>query len=110
MKLVSSLVRPERVDAVKRALSKLDVLAMTVVEARDHSPQSCEMTVWMGHAYKVDSSQRMDIRVVVHDDEVDQVIDVILRSARTGRTGDGHVCVMAVEHRYNIGTGWRDVS
>jgi nitrogen regulatory protein PII len=45
----------------------------------------------------------------VHDDEVDDVIAAVMRSARTGADGDGHVCVMSVDHRYSIATGLREV-
>jgi len=110
MKLISSLVRPECLDTVKKQLNSLNVAGLTVAEARDHSPQRHETAVWMGREYSVGSSLKVEIRVVVHDDDVDDVIGVILRSARTGRAGDGHVCVMSVEHRYNICTGQRDVS
>jgi nitrogen regulatory protein P-II 1 len=110
MKLVNGLVRPEKLDAIKKGLGGLNVVALTVAAARDHSPQRHDTTVWMGREYNIGSSLKVEIRVVVHDDDVDDVIDVIMRSARTGAAGDGHVCVMAIEHRYNICSGQRDVS
>ncbi len=110
MKLISSLVRPERLDAIKKGLGSINVVALTVAEARDHSPQRHETTVWMGRECHVGSSLKVEIRMVVHDNDVDDVIDVIMRLARTGTAGDGHVCVMSVEHRYNICTGQREVS
>jgi nitrogen regulatory protein P-II 1 len=110
MKLISSLVRPDKVDAVKEALGKVNVVAFAAAEARDHSPQAHETIAWMGHVRNIGSSLKMEIRLVVHDDDVDEVIDAIMRSARTGRVGDGHVCVTSIEHRYNICTGQRDVS
>lgn len=110
MKLVSSLVRPDKVDDVKDALREINVVALAIAQARDHSPQTHETTVWMGREYSVGSSLKVEIRLVVHDDEVDEVVGAILRSARTGRAGDGHVCVTSVDHRYNICTGQRDVS
>jgi nitrogen regulatory protein P-II 1 len=109
MKLISSLVRPDKVDAVKEALRKVNVVAFAIAEARDHSPQTHETMVWMGHVRSVGSSLKMEIRLVVHDDDVDEVIDAIMRSARTGRVGDGHVCVASIDHRYEISTGQRDV-
>ena len=48
--------------------------------------------------------------MVVHDDDVDEVIGAIMQSARTGKAGDGYVCVTPVEHRYNICTGQREAS
>jgi nitrogen regulatory protein P-II 1 len=110
MKLISGLIRPDRVDSVKEALAKINVVAFTVAEARDHSPQKHGTAAWMGHLYNIGSSLKMEIRVVVHDDDVDDVISAMMRSARTGQIGDGHVCVTSVEHRYNICTGQRDVS
>jgi nitrogen regulatory protein P-II 1 len=110
MKLISGLVRPERMDAVKHALGAINVVAFTVAEAHDHAPQKHGTVAWMGHLHQLASSLKMEFRVVVHEDDVDEVIEAIMRSARTGRMGDGHVCVTPVEHRYNICTGQRDVS
>ena len=64
----------------------------------------------MGHVHHIGSSLKMEIRVVVHDDNVDDVIGAIMQAARTGKAGDGHVCVTSVDHRYNICTGLRDIS
>ena len=109
MKLISSLVRAARLDAVKQALSGINVVALSVVEARDYAPQRHATTAWMGHLYALESSLKMEVQVVVHDDDVDEVVDLVMRAARTGTTGDGHICVMPVEHRYSISTGRREV-
>jgi nitrogen regulatory protein P-II 1 len=110
MKLISGIVRPDKVDDIKAALGQVQVLGMTVTEVRDHWPQKHETTVWRGHEYNLGFSIKMAIELVVHDDEVDEVVNVIIRSARTGRLGDGHVSVLPVEHRYNIRNGERAVS
>jgi nitrogen regulatory protein P-II 1 len=64
----------------------------------------------MGHLRNIVSSLKVETRLVLHDDDVDDVIDAIMRSARTSREGDGHVCVTSIDHRYNISTGQRDIS
>jgi nitrogen regulatory protein P-II 1 len=110
MKLISSLVRPQKVDDIKTELGKINVFAVTVAEVRDYAPQRHETTVWRGHEYSNGASTKVDLRVVVHDDDVDEVVGVIMRAARTGAAGDGSVCVMSVDHRYNICSGLRDVS
>lgn len=110
MKQISGIVRPEKLDDVKAALGRVQVLGMTVTEVRDHRPQNHDTTVWRGHEYSLGCSVKMAIELVVHDDMVDDVIQAIIRTARTGRTGDGHVTVLPVEHRYNICNGQRDVS
>jgi nitrogen regulatory protein P-II 1 len=56
-----------------------------------------------------DSSMKVEIQVIVHDDDVDTVVDQVLRAARTGFDGDGYVCVLAVDHRYSISSGRREV-
>ena len=109
MKLISSLVRPAKLDAVKRALGMVNVVALTVVEARDFAPQAHGTTAWRGHLHAVESSMKMEIQVVVHDDDVDEVVETVIRAARTGTAGDGHVCVLPVEHRYSIAGGLREV-
>ena len=109
MKLISSLVRPARLDAVKRALDGINVVALTVVQAHDYAPQRHGTTAWMGHLQLLESSLKMEVQVVVHDDDVDDVVEIVMRTARTGCTGDGHICVMPVEHRYSISTGRREV-
>src|SRR5690349_12886494 len=102
MKMISSLVRPARLDAVKRALAQVDVVGLTVVEARDYAPQPRASTVWRGYVLNADSSMKLEIQVIVHDDDVDTVVDRVLRAARTGSDGDGYVCVLNVDHRYSI--------
>jgi nitrogen regulatory protein P-II 1 len=109
MKLISSCVRFARLDAVKQALCKANVVAVTVVEAHDFAPQDHGTTVWMGHVRTMDSSPKLEIRVVVHDCDVDGVVEAVMRAARTGAAGDGHICVMPIDHRYNICSGLREV-
>jgi nitrogen regulatory protein P-II 1 len=110
MKLISGLVRPEKIDEVKVGLGRINVVAITVAGVHDHAPQKHETTIWRGHEYRLEASHKVEVRFVVHDDDVDQAVGVIMRIARTGTAGDGHVCVMSIDHRYDICTGVRDVS
>jgi nitrogen regulatory protein P-II 1 len=110
MKLISGLVRPERVDDVKAALNHVNVFQITVTQVHDHGPHNHGTAVWRAREYRLPSSLKMEIRLVVHDDDVDQAIGAIIRAARTGHSGDGCVCVMPVDHRYDIVTGQREVS
>ena len=110
MKLISSVVRPEKVDVIKAALNNVNVLALTVSLVHDYAPQKHETTVWKGHDYTLGWSAKMEIAIVVHDDDVDDVVKAIMCTARTGEIGDGHVSVLPIEHRYNIRNGERDIS
>lgn len=110
MKLITSLVRPHKLEDVKEALNRARVSSFSVAEIRDHAPQKHDTTVWIGHEYSNGFSMKLQIDVVVHDDDVDEVVCVILKTARTGHQGDGYGLVTPVEHRYNIDSGLRAVS
>ena len=110
MKLISSLVRPDKVDEIRLALRSVNVVTITLAQIVDHTPQNHGTTVWKGHEYTSDWSLKVEIKVVVDDDDVDRVIHAIMRAARTGHVGDGHVCVLPVDHRYDISTGYRGAS
>ena len=110
MKLISGVVRCEKVDEIKAALNKVNVFGWTTAEVHDYTPQKHETTVWRGHEYTVGFSHKIEIELVVHDDDVDEVVRAIICTAKTGELGDGHVSVLPIEHRYNIRTGERDVS
>lgn len=110
MKLISSLVRPCKLDEVKQALGAVRIYGLNVAETHDHAPQAHDTTVWLGREYSLGFSMKLQIDVIVHDDDVDEVVGAIIKSAGTGTDGDGHVLVLPVDHRYNIRNGDRDVS
>jgi len=108
MKLIKSIVRPHKVDDVRDALEKLSIAGMTVTDVRGHGRQKGHTTVYRGKEYSVSLLPKTQIDVVVPDEVVAEVIEVIIRAARTGEIGDGRVFVLPVEHSYNIRTGERD--
>ena len=109
MKLIKSIVRPNKVDEVQEALGKLNIAGMTVTEVRGHGRQKGHTAMYRGKEYAVTLLPKMKIEVVVEDDVVEEVIATIIKAARTGEIGDGRVFVLPVEHSYNIRTGERDV-
>jgi nitrogen regulatory protein PII len=108
MKLIKAIVRPNRVDAVKDALSNNGIPGMTVTEVRGHGRQRGHSTVYRGSEYEVSLLPKMEIEVVVPDDLVDDAIESIMDAARTGEMGDGRVFVIPVEQGYIIRTGEKD--
>jgi nitrogen regulatory protein P-II 2 len=108
MKLIKSIVRPNKVDDIKEALGKLNLSGMTVTEVRGHGRQKGHTAVYRGREYEVSLLPKMEIEVVVPDEVVDTAIKAIVTAARTGEIGDGRVFVMDVEHSYNIRTGEKD--
>ncbi len=109
MKLIKSIVRPDKVDVVKDALGKLNISGMTVTEVRGHGKQKGHTAIYRGQEYNVSLLPKMEIDVVVSDDVVDEVVKAIISAARTGEIGDGRVFVLPVEQAYNIRSGEKDV-
>jgi nitrogen regulatory protein P-II 1 len=110
MKLVKSIVRPNKVDEVRDALEKLSVGGMTVTEVRGHGRQKGHTAIYRGKEYDVTLLPKIEIEVVVADNMVDEVIQAVIKAARTGEIGDGRVFVLPVEQSYNIRTGERDAT
>ena len=108
MKLIKSIVRPNKVDEVKDALEKLGIAGMTVTEVRGHGQQKGHTAIYRGKEYNVSLLPKMQIEVVVSDSIVDDAIKAIVSSAKTGEIGDGRVFVMPVHQSYRIRTGELD--
>ena len=109
MKLVKAIVRPDKVDEVRDALEKIKVSGMTVTDVRGHGRQKGHTAVYRGKEYSVTLLPKVQIEVVVADNVVEEVIQTVIKAARTGEIGDGRVFVMPVEQGYNIRTGEKDV-
>ena len=109
MKLIKTIVRPNMVDRVKDALTKIHISGMTVTEVRGHGRQKGHTAAYRGREYEVSLLPKMQIETVVSDGMVDDAIKAIIEAARTGEIGDGRVWVLPVEQGYNIRTGEKDV-
>ena len=105
MKLIKSIVRPNKVDDVKSALEKLQISGMTVTEVRGHGKQKGHTAVYRGKEYNVSLLPKMEIETVVADDVVQAAIQAIIQAARTGEIGDGRVFVTPVSQSFKIRTG-----
>ena len=110
MKLIKSIIRPNKVDDVREALEKLSVSGLTVTDVRGHGRQKGHTAMYRGREYSVTLLPKVEIEVVVPDDVVEDVIRAIVTAARTGEIGDGRVFVLPVEQGYNIRTGERDMT
>ena len=110
MKLIKSIIRPNKVDEVRDALEKLSISGLTVSDVRGHGRQKGHTAVYRGKEYSVSLLPKVEIDVVVEDDMVDDAIKAIAAAARTGEIGDGRVFVLPVEQGYNIRTGERDIN
>jgi nitrogen regulatory protein PII len=109
MKLIKSVIRPNKVDEVREALERLNISGMTVTDVRGHGRQKGHTAVYRGKEYAVTLLPKVEIEVVVPNDVVEEVIQAVIEAARTGEIGDGRVFVLPVETGYNIRTGERDI-
>ena len=105
MQLIKTIVRPNKVDAVKEALGNISVSGMTVSEVRGHGKQKGHTAIYRGQEYNVSLLPKMEVEVVVPDSLADDAIRAIIEAARTGEIGDGRVFVIPVGESYRIRTG-----
>ena len=108
MKLLKCIVRPEKMEEVKEALTKSNVTGMTITEVRGHGRQKGHKAVYRGTEYSVTLLPKVMIELVVPDDRSNEILKTIITTARTGEIGDGRVFVMNVEQGYNVRTGELD--
>ena len=105
MKIVSAILKPFRLDDVRGALSDIGINGLTVYEVKGFGRQKGHTELYRGAEYVVDYIPKVKIEVAVDDELVDQVIDAIIESARTGKIGDGKIFVTSLEHVVRIRTG-----
>jgi nitrogen regulatory protein P-II 1 len=107
MRLVTAVIKPFKLDEVKSALESFGVHGITVTEASGYGRQRCHTEVYRGAEYTVDLVPKVRLEVLVEDDDAEDVIDVIVKSAQTGRIGDGKVWSVPVETVVRVRTGDR---
>src|SRR5438445_4857126 len=107
MKLVTAIIKPFKLEEVKVALENLGIQGLTVSEVSGFGRQRGHTEVYRGAEYTVDLVPKVRVEVLVDDGDVDDVIDVIVKAAQTGRIGDGKVWVVPVESVVRVRTGER---
>ncbi len=105
MKMIEAVVKPFKLDEVREALAEVGVTGLTVTEVKGFGRQKGHTELYRGAEYVVDFLPKVKIEVAVTDKMVDQAIEAIVRSARTGKIGDGKIFVTAVEQVVRIRTG-----
>ena len=108
MKKVEAIIKPFKLDDVKDALHEVGVSGLTVVEVKGFGRQKGHTELYRGAEYVIDFLPKVKIEVVVEDSLVDNVVEAIAESARTGRIGDGKIFILPVEGAVRIRTGERD--
>jgi nitrogen regulatory protein P-II 1 len=108
MKKIDAVVKPFKLDEVREALSEIGVSGLTVTEVKGFGRQKGQTELYRGAEYVVDFLPKVKIEIVVADNVVEQVIEAIVKAARTGKIGDGKIFVTTVEQVVRIRTGETD--
>ncbi|MFJ3927000.1 P-II family nitrogen regulator [Streptomyces sp. NPDC090022] len=107
MKLITAIVKPHKLDEIKEALQQFGVQGLTVSEASGYGRQRGHTEVYRGAEYTVDLVPKIRIEVLVEDDAADDVLDVVVSAAQTGKIGDGKVWSVPVDTVIRVRTGER---
>jgi nitrogen regulatory protein P-II 1 len=108
MKLVTAVIKPHKWDEVREALETFGVAGMTVTEVSGYGRQKGHTEVYRGAEYDVALVPKIRIEIVIEDADVEDVVGIIVKTAQTGRIGDGKVWVQPVESVVRVRTGDRD--
>jgi nitrogen regulatory protein P-II 1 len=110
MKLILAIIQPEKLEEVKEALTKVDVVRLTVVDAQGFGRQKGHKELYRGHEISVNLVRKVQLQIAVSDEFVERTISAIVSGGRTGETGqigDGKIFVLPLEDCIRIRTGER---
>ena len=105
MKLITAIIKPFKLDEVREALSAVGVQGITVTEVKGFGRQKGHTELYRGAEYVVDFLPKIKLEVAVIDEQVDTVVEAIMKSAGTGKIGDGKIFVYDLEQVLRIRTG-----
>ncbi|HWD17927.1 MAG TPA: P-II family nitrogen regulator [Verrucomicrobiae bacterium] len=104
MKKIEAIIKPFKIDEVKEALREIGIEGMTVIEAKGFGRQKGHTEIYRGSEYTVDLLPKIKIEVVVADARLEDVVNIIIKTAKTGKIGDGKVFVSSIEEAIRIRT------
>ena len=104
MKLITAVIKPFKMDDVRQALADVGVQGITVTEVKGFGRQKGHTELYRGAEYVVDFLPKVKLEIAVDDETVDNVVDAILKSANTGKIGDGKIFVSSLEQVIRIRT------
>ncbi|WP_218311875.1 P-II family nitrogen regulator [Alteromonas antoniana] len=108
MKKIEAIIKPFKMDDVREALAEVGIAGMTVTEVKGFGRQKGHTELYRGAEYQVDFLPKIKIELVLADDVVEQAIEAIEQSAKTGKIGDGKIFVYNVDTAIRIRTGEHD--
>jgi len=105
MKKIEAIIRPEKLESVRKALEENGCEGLMISEIEGHGKQKGVVQQWRGEKYKIDLMPKIKIEVVVCDNDVEHITKVIIDSAKTGDVGDGKIFIYNIEMAIRIRTG-----
>ena len=105
MKKIEAIVRPEKVDDIRKALEKAGYPGVTITEVEGHGKQKGVTRQWRGESYKVDLLPKVKLELIVSDKDADRLTGAIVAAAKTGSVGDGKIFISEVKEAVRIRTG-----
>ena len=105
MKLITAIIKPFKVEEVRSSLDEIGVSGMTMTEVKGFGRQKGHTELYRGAEYTIDFLPKIKIEIAVKDDLVDQVKNVIIKSAGSGKIGDGKIFVSPIDEVIRIRTG-----
>ena len=104
MKKIEAVIRPFKVDDVRESLAEIGIKGMTVIEVKGYGRQKGHTELYRGSEYEIEFLPKMKIEIVVKDDMVEKVVNLIIKSAKTGQVGDGKIFITNVEEAIRVRT------
>jgi len=108
MKKIEAIIRPERMEMIRRALEKVGYAGLMITEVQGHGLQKGIVQQWRGEKYKVDLLPKSKMEIIVKDSDADKIVKTIVESAKTGEIGDGKIFITNIEGAIKIRTGERN--
>ncbi len=107
MKKIEAVIKPFKLDDVKDALNEIGIQGMTVSEVKGYGRQKGHTEIYRGAEYAVDFIPKLKVEIIVNDDRCEEVVEVVRKSASTGKIGDGKIFIIPVEEVIRVRTGER---
>lgn len=110
MKLIIAIIQPQKLEAVKAALTEVEVFRLTVVDVQGFGRQKGHTELYRGHEFSVNLLRKVQLQIAVNDDFVERTVNAIIKGGRTGETGqigDGKIFILPMDDCVRIRTGER---
>jgi nitrogen regulatory protein P-II 1 len=105
MKKIEAIIKPFKLEEVKSELQAIGISGMTITEVKGHGRQKGHKEIYRGAEYNVDLIPKIKIEIVVSSEMSAKVVDILMKSARTGKIGDGKIFIIPIEDVIRIRTG-----